>query len=107
MFKIRAVLHYRDTHGILQRTCLLCHSFMHTIQMYFRFFTVEILEPEWNVLEVEVAKAQDVDRVIEVHKQFVSRVCCFLYGLFWFLVWAIILLICITFIVLCLPACNL
>ncbi|GMH34412.1 hypothetical protein BSKO_02246 [Bryopsis sp. KO-2023] len=65
---------HRNVDGVLQRTCLLCHDFMHTFQMYIRFLTVEILEPEWITLEAEVAKAKDVDKVMETHKQFVSRV---------------------------------
>lgn len=73
-YKSSILCFFRHAEIAIQRTCLLCHKFMHTIQMYFRFITVEILEPEWDILEAEISRAEDVDRVIEVHRLFVSRV---------------------------------
>ncbi|GMH33486.1 hypothetical protein BSKO_01320 [Bryopsis sp. KO-2023] len=53
---------------------LLCHKMMHTFQQYIRYLTVETVEQSWHVLETELAKSKDVDSVIEIHKDFITKV---------------------------------
>lgn len=59
---------------VLRRVYALCQQMMHTFQQYMRFMTFEVLEPHWHTMEAELLKASSIDRVIEVHRDFITKV---------------------------------
>eukprot|EP00803_Ostreobium_quekettii_P010884 evm.model.scf_2240.1 EVM.evm.TU.scf_2240.1 scf_2240:446-5849(+) len=59
---------------VLRRVYSLCQQMMHVFQQYLRFMTFEVLEPHWHLMEGELQKASSIDRVIEVHREFITKV---------------------------------
>jgi len=58
--------------GSLARSYCLCHRMMHFMQNFEYYMTVEVLEPNWHVMEGKLRGASNIDQVVTHHEEFLD-----------------------------------
>ena len=60
--------------GKLGRAYCLCSRMLHFMQNFMYYVSVEVIEPNWAILEASLAAAPTVDAVMEAHDKFLDSI---------------------------------